>query len=188
MSCVHLRVCECVFIVAPEVTHHVYNASSPQMDLYFLLVTNPDGYVFTHNSNRMWRKTRSPNAGTSCIGTDPNRNWDYSWCTVGASRDPCQDTYCGPSPASAAEVAQVQAFVGNHGNVVAFIDFHAYSQLWLTPWGWTSALPPRADYEEQQACAKAATDALTRVHGTRYTYGPVSTTIYPASGSSLDWA
>ena len=28
-------------------------------------------------SNRMWRKTRSPNRGSSCIGTDPNRNWDF---------------------------------------------------------------------------------------------------------------
>lgn len=26
--------------------------------------------------NRMWRKTRSKNAGSLCIGVDPNRNWD----------------------------------------------------------------------------------------------------------------
>ena len=25
------------------------------------------------------------------------------------------------------------------------------------------------------------------VHGTKYTYGPISTTIYPASGSSADY-
>ena len=29
--------------------------------------------------NRMWRKTRSQNADTSCIGTDPNRNWNFAW-------------------------------------------------------------------------------------------------------------
>lgn len=29
--------------------------------------------------NRMWRKTRKPNYGTSCIGTDPNRNWSHKW-------------------------------------------------------------------------------------------------------------
>lgn len=27
----------------------------------------------------MWRKTRKPNYGTSCIGTDPNRNWSHKW-------------------------------------------------------------------------------------------------------------
>ena len=29
--------------------------------------------------NRMWRKTRSRNAGSSCMGTDPNRNWNFAW-------------------------------------------------------------------------------------------------------------
>lgn len=65
------------------------------------------------------------------------------------------------------QVAQVQKFVGEHGNIAAFIDFHAYSQLWLTAWGYTDELPPRDDYELQQSCAKAATDALTSVHRTR---------------------
>ncbi len=31
--------------------------------------------------NRMWRKTRSKNSGSSCIGTDPNRNFDAGWCS-----------------------------------------------------------------------------------------------------------
>lgn len=26
--------------------------------------------------DRMWRKTRSKNAGSMCRGVDPNRNWD----------------------------------------------------------------------------------------------------------------
>lgn len=29
--------------------------------------------------NRMWRKTRKPNPGTSCVGVDPNRNWDIGF-------------------------------------------------------------------------------------------------------------
>lgn len=49
---------------------------------YFLLVTNPDGYVFTHDGDRMWRKTRKPNERSACIGTDPNRNWDFHWGNV----------------------------------------------------------------------------------------------------------
>ena len=34
---------------------------------------NPDGYAWTQSDDRLWRKTRSPNAGTSCLGCDPNR-------------------------------------------------------------------------------------------------------------------
>jgi len=156
-------------------------------DLYFLLVTNPDGYEYTQ-TNRMWRKTRSPNAQSTCIGTDPNRNWDFHWNEAGTSTNPCADTYGGSGPATESEVVAVQDFIRNHGSIEIFVDFHAYSQLWLTPYGWTSATPPARDYEDQQGCAKAATEALTAVHGTRYTYGPISTTIYPASGSSVDYA
>jgi len=32
--------------------------------------------VFCGFQNRMWRKTRSVNPGSSCRGVDPNRNWD----------------------------------------------------------------------------------------------------------------
>jgi Zinc carboxypeptidase len=33
----------------------------------------------TISQDRFWRKTRSPNAGSSCVGTDPNRNFDWNW-------------------------------------------------------------------------------------------------------------
>ena len=39
---------------------------------YILPVANPDGYEYT-KTDRFWRKTRSPNEGSICIGTDPNR-------------------------------------------------------------------------------------------------------------------
>eukprot|EP00040_Diaphanoeca_grandis_P039335 m.258791 g.258791 ORF g.258791 m.258791 type:complete len:447 (+) comp37096_c0_seq1:89-1429(+) len=159
-------------------------------DLYFLLITNPDGVAWTHSASgdRMWRKTRSPNAGSTCVGTDPNRNWDFHWMEAGTSNNPCSDTYGGSAAATEPEVIAVQNFVRNHGNIKIFVDFHAYSQLWLTPYGWTSSLPPHLDYDAQQGMAKATSEAIEKVHGTKYTYGPISTTIYPASGSSVDYA
>lgn len=33
---------------------------------------------------RMWRKNRSPNENTTCIGTDLNRNHVYQWMVAGA--------------------------------------------------------------------------------------------------------
>ena len=50
---------------------------------------NPDGYEYSRNYDRMWRKTRSTNRGSNCIGTDPNRNWGYNWGLKGASKNPC---------------------------------------------------------------------------------------------------
>jgi murein tripeptide amidase MpaA len=42
---------------------------------HFVPVLNVDGYAFTRdpNGNRMWRKNREPNPGSTCVGTDPNR-------------------------------------------------------------------------------------------------------------------
>ena len=39
---------------------------------------NPDGYEYSRNFDRMWRKTRSRNGG-HCVGVDPNRNWGHKW-------------------------------------------------------------------------------------------------------------
>ena len=36
-------------------------------------VLNVDGFIYTHTTNRLWRKTRSPSPGTNCFGADPNR-------------------------------------------------------------------------------------------------------------------
>lgn len=46
------------------------------IDWYFVPVTNPDGFVYTHTSNRMWRKTRKPSSSL-CYGADPNRNFGF---------------------------------------------------------------------------------------------------------------
>jgi carboxypeptidase A1 len=153
---------------------------------HIVWTVNPDGYVFTWTKNRMWRKTMSPNAGSSCIGSDPNRNWDNHWCEKGASRDPCDDAYCGPRAFSEVETKAVADYVTKVGNVIGFIDFHAYSQLWMQPYGWTGTKPK--DFSAQQKCGLAATGAIKKSHGLTYQEGSIYVIIYPASGSSADWA
>lgn len=46
---------------------------------HILPSANPDGYEFTFNGDRMWRKTRSRNSNSKCRGVDPNRNWSFHW-------------------------------------------------------------------------------------------------------------
>ncbi|KAG7214420.1 hypothetical protein INR49_006377 [Caranx melampygus] len=156
-----------------------------KMDIFLETVTNPDGYYYTHNSNRMWRKTRKPNSGSSCVGVDPNRNWDAGFGGPGASNNPCSETYRGPRPHSESEVKSIVDFVKSHGNFKAFISIHAYSQMLLYPYGYTRT--PAKDQRELHALAKKAITDLASLYGTRYRYGSIINTIYQASGSTVDW-
>ena len=55
-------------------------------NFYFIPVMNPDGYAYSWEQDRFWRKSRNVNSLTNCIGTDLNRNYDAHWggtCTRG---------------------------------------------------------------------------------------------------------
>nr|XP_006202350.1 carboxypeptidase A4 [Vicugna pacos] len=157
-----------------------------KMDIFLLPVANPDGYVYTQTQDRLWRKSRSLNPGSSCIGTDLNRNWNVSFAGKGASDDPCSEAYHGTHANSEVEVKSVVDFIQKHRNFKCFIDLHSYSQLLMYPYGYTFNKAP--DTKELDEVARRAAKALASLSGTEYRVGPISTTIYPASGSSTDWA
>lgn len=114
-------------------------------EIWIIPDLNPDGgeYDIASGSFRSWRKNRQPNAGSSSVGTDLNRNWDFKWgCCGGSSSSPSSETYRGKSPASAPEVQVVSKFVhgrniGGKQQIKAAIDFHTYSELVLWPFGFT---------------------------------------------------
>ncbi|MFF7458229.1 M14 family metallopeptidase [Kitasatospora sp. NPDC008115] len=108
---------------------------------------NPDGgeYDIATGRYRSWRKDRQPNPGSSYVGTDLNRNWDYRFgCCGGSSGSTSSETYRGSAPESAKETKVVADFVrsrvvGGRQQITAAIDFHTYSELVLWPFGWTTA-------------------------------------------------
>jgi len=155
------------------------------LEVYILPVFNVDGYAYTHSNDRLWRKTRRPNPGSTCIGTDPNRNWGFQWGGPGASTNPCSETFRGPNAFSEIEVKTVADYIAASGKFYGYINFHSYSQMWLAPWGYTSAYPPA--YTVQYNLGRDATSALTDVYGTPYVFGPIYEVIYPASGGSNDY-
>ncbi|XP_036378159.1 carboxypeptidase B [Megalops cyprinoides] len=158
-----------------------------QMDVIVLPVFNIDGYVYTWTNNRMWRKTRSRRSGSSCIGADPNRNFDAGWCTTGASSNPCSDTYCGSKAESEVEVKAVADYIRQNLSIIkAYLTVHSYSQLLLFPYSYTYQLAEH--HSELMSVAEGAAKALRSLYGTRYTSGPGAATIYPAAGGSDDWA
>ncbi|XP_011355536.1 carboxypeptidase A4 isoform X2 [Pteropus vampyrus] len=157
-----------------------------KMDIFLLPVANPDGYVYTHTQNRLWRKTRSLNPGSPCIGVDPNRNWNAGFAAKGASDNPCSEVYHGPHANSEVEVKSVVDFIQEHGNFKCFIDLHSYSQLLMYPYGYTNK--KASDADELDEVARRAAEALASLSGTQYHVGSIFTTVYQASGSSIDWA
>jgi len=155
------------------------------IDWTFVPIVNVDGYDFTWSNNRMWRKTRKPNSGSSCVGVDPNRNWPFMWNRGGSSNDPCNDAYHGPAPSSEAEPKAIADLVRNTPRVMGYIDIHSYSQLWMSPWGYTYTLPN--DYSKMKALMTPICNAIADTHGKRYRDGNIANTIYIASGSSVDY-
>ncbi|AVH56788.1 MULTISPECIES: M14 family metallopeptidase [Streptomyces] len=116
-------------------------------EIWIVPDVNPDGgeYDIATGSYRSWRKNRQPNSGSSFVGTDLNRNWNYRWgCCGGSSGSTSSETYRGPAAESAPEVKVVADFVrsrvvGGTQQIKAGIDFHTYSELVLWPFGYTTA-------------------------------------------------
>ncbi|XP_074860827.1 mast cell carboxypeptidase A-like [Carettochelys insculpta] len=158
------------------------------LNFYVLPVFNIDGYVWSWTQDRMWRKNRSKNSSTHCIGTDLNRNFAAAWGTTGfISNDPCDETYIGPAPESEDETKAVASFIRNHlSSINAYLSIHAYSQMLMFPYGYTFNKAP--NHAELMKVAKAAVEALSSLYGTKYEYGASATVIYPTSGGSDDWA
>ncbi|KAF9186279.1 Carboxypeptidase A4 [Haplosporangium sp. Z 767] len=157
-----------------------------QFEFTIIPVLNADGYAYTWERNRMWRKNRQPTSLPFCPGIDPNRNWGYMWNSGGSSGNPCSEAYHGPSAFAAKEPKMVADYILKKDNVVAYIDFHAYSQLWMSPFGSDCSKAPK-DNEDIIEAATVAAKALKDVHGKKFAVGSVCNIIYQASGGSLDW-
>lgn len=154
-------------------------------DWYFFPSVNPDGYTFTHTTDRLWRKTRTPYG--VCYGADPNRNWGFHWNEVGASDNPCDETYAGPKAFSEVETKSLSKYVTSiKKELKAYLAFHSYSQLILFPYGYTNEHAP--NHDDLQRIGDKAKQALAKRYGTAYTVGNIYDAIYPAAGASMEWA
>lgn len=166
-------------------------ALAAQRDIWVIPVVNPDGYLFSFDSTRLWRKNRRAN-GDGTFGVDLNRNYPGFWGRddLGSNPGPATETYRGPAPASEPEVQAVIAFHERHPPVVA-VSYHSFSNLVLYPYGHASgALPPDA----AQFAATAGTpvdpairDAMPGTARPAYHPGP-AWQLYPTNGEYTEWA
>lgn len=146
---------------------------------------NPDGYVYTWDSVRLWRKNRRPNGGSS-YGVDLNRNWPTGWNTGGGSSgNTNSETYRGPSPASERETQAARDYALSLQKVVAFIDFHSYGEYILWPWAYTNTVAAGASWLHTYGLQMQA--AIAGVHGHTYTEGQAYQVLYEADGTTKDY-
>ncbi|MFO0828206.1 MAG: M14 family zinc carboxypeptidase [Phycisphaerales bacterium] len=154
-------------------------------EIFFVPVSNPDGYQYTWDVNRLWRKNRRNN-GDGSFGVDLNRNWSFQWGGSGASALPSDETYRGPFAFSEPESQALRDFYLAHSTIIGSIDFHSYGQLVMSPWGYTTALAP--DAALLQSIGNGMRDAIFATTGTPYVAGPIGPTLYLAAGNVVDWA
>ncbi|KAM8712654.1 hypothetical protein ACLKA7_013050 [Drosophila subpalustris] len=148
---------------------------------------NPDGYKYTFEHDRMWRKNRQL-FGT-CRGVDLNRNYPDHWNSTGSSSDPTRYDYAGPSAGSELETQRLIEFIRGHvekDQIKTYIALHSYSQMLMFPYGYTK--DHVSNYDDLQEFGKKASAAIKAESGREYVSGNLFETIYPSSGGSMDWA
>jgi len=163
---------------------HLYSDILNTFTFYISPSINPDGYEYSRNHDRMWRKTRSRHGGR-CPGVDPNRNWGYQWGGKGASASACSEIYRGPRAFSEPETLAVKNFILDRSRVGGwelYLTFHSYGQMVLYPWGYDRVDHPGEG--ELERLGRVAARAL----GRGYTVGSAAKVLYPAAGGSDDWA
>ncbi|RZC35009.1 Peptidase M14 and/or Propep M14 domain containing protein [Asbolus verrucosus] len=179
--------------IAPAVALYIINqlVENPEnsnliqdVDWIILPSLNPDGYEYSWDEDRMWRKTVSP--GTICDGCDPNRNFGFHWMEAGASSWECSETYAGKQAFSEVETRHLRDYLNKTANIKAYLTLHSYGQYLLYPWGYSDALCD--NWRELDALGNQVNDAIAAVSGTTYTVGSSTHVLYAAAGASDDWA
>ena len=157
-------------------------------ELWFVLAANPDGYQFTFDHERLWRKNvRDINGdGQTTVGdgVDPNRNFDEHWGqdNEGSSPDPADETYRGPSPASEPETVAMQGLL-NRIKPRFQSNLHSYGDWLLYPQGWQVGTP---DADNPLYVALGGTDANPAIPG--FNPGQSADTLYVTNGETTDYA
>jgi carboxypeptidase T len=161
-------------------------------EVWLVFALNPDGmrYDLTGDPFRAWRKNRQPNAGSTAVGTDLNRNYSYRWgCCGGSSGKKSSITYRGPAPFSAPETRAIRDFVnsrviGKVQQIRTHISLHTNGKLILWPYGYTKTNVP----SDMTALDHAVFVSLGRAMAALNGYAPQqSSDLYVTDGDQIDW-
>ncbi|CAG9804826.1 unnamed protein product [Chironomus riparius] len=165
--------------------HEDVKALLESFEWWFLPILNIDGYEYTWNVDRTWRKTRRPTQNPLCHGADPNRNSDVSWGAFGGSSLPCSAIYYGDHVFSEVEMKQFSEFIPTVPNLFGYISFHSYGQYIMTPYAVSRNAAD--DFELINEIGAKAKDAISAIRGTEYSVGSMSDFFGLIAGTSVDY-
>lgn len=80
---------------------------------------------------------------------------------------------------------QIVDYGKNLTNLIGYIDYHAYGQLVMRPYGWTRNDSP--DEAKLKKIGDEVATIITRVRGKTYRSGKFATILYVGSGTSIDY-
>nr|XP_026496110.1 carboxypeptidase B-like [Vanessa tameamea] len=157
-------------------------------DWIIMPVANPDGYEFSHDGGRFWRKNRRNGLlpGDVCLGVDLNRNFDIFY-SLGSSNNVCSDIYHGTSAFSEPETQVIRDILHSDDRIEIFLDIHSFGNLIL--YGWGSGDLPENAFALHVAGIQMATaiDEVKEDWNLNYRVGNSALVLYPASGTAMDY-
>ncbi|HET7026514.1 MAG TPA: M14 family zinc carboxypeptidase [Candidatus Limnocylindrales bacterium] len=192
----HLTVEQALYVLHVLANGYAQDATVKRLvdsrEVWIILAVNPDGFEYdlTGDPYRAWRKNRQPNAGSSNVGTDLNRNYDYDWgCCGGSSGSTAAWNYRGPKPFSAPETRVVRDFVnsrvvGGVQQIRTHITLHTNDELILWPYGHTKTDVPADMTKDDHTAFVALGRAMAATNG--YT-AEQSSELYVTDGDEIDW-
>ncbi|WP_309110582.1 M14 family zinc carboxypeptidase [Saccharothrix sp.] len=157
-------------------------------ELWFVVVANPDGYQYSFDVERLWRKNLRDNDGNGAVnpgdGVDPNRNFDEHWDydNEGSSSTPSSETYRGPGAASEPETRAMQGLI-DRVKPKFQSNWHSTGNWILYPQGWQTGSP---EADNPIYVALAGTDANPAIAG--FDPGISSDELYVTNGETTDYA